>query len=181
MLLNAPQATLLLVDIQQRLLPAMAEPQQVVAKAKILLAAARQLNLPVTVSEQYPKGLGRTASDLAVEPNETMEKLSFSCWRDKALKSRFIDFHEHGRALVIVAGLEAHVCVLQTCLDLVNSGFGVFAVADAMSSRHPDSVTLAFERMRHAGVIVLNTEMAVFELLSVAGTPIFKALSGLIR
>jgi nicotinamidase-related amidase len=181
MLMRSPQASLLLVDVQERLLPAMADPYDIVANAKILLAAARQLALPVTVSEQYRKGLGCTVQALSTPSDEVFEKLSFSCWRDKPLKARFIDFHEHGRPLVIVAGIEAHVCVLQSAIDLANAGFGVFAVADAMASRTPASHALALDRMRQAGVEVVNTEMVVFELLEKAGTAEFKALSALIK
>ena len=181
MLISAAKSSLLLIDIQDRLLPAMSAPDQVIAKSQILLQAALTLNLPVTISEQYPKGLGSTATALQTNTATTFEKLSFSCWRDDALKTHFINLHETGRPLVIVAGIEAHVCVLQTCIDLANAGFGVFAVADAMSSRKPVSAALAFERMRSAGVEIVNTEMMVFELLERAGTTEFKALSGLIR
>jgi nicotinamidase-related amidase len=181
MLLDASKASLLLVDIQERLLPAMATPEQVVAKSQILMQAAQSLGLPIAVSEQYPKGLGHTVAELQSNDAATFEKLTFSCWRDDALKKHFINLHEKGRPLVVVAGIEAHVCVLQTCIDMSNAGFGVFAVADAMSSRKPESATLAFERMRAAGVEVINTEMALFELLERAGTPEFKTLSGLIK
>lgn len=181
MLLSATKSSLLLIDIQDRLLPAMMNPDQVIAKSQILLQAAQTLNLPITISEQYPKGLGPTVQSLQSPSASTFEKLSFSCWRDDALKTHFINFHETGRPLVIVAGIEAHVCVLQTAIDLANAGFGVFAVADAMSSRKPESATLAFERMRSAGVEIVNTEMVVFELLERAGTAEFKVFSGLIR
>jgi nicotinamidase-related amidase len=182
MLLEALKSSLLLIDIQERLLPAMVEPERVLAKAKILVTAARELGLPITVSEQFPKGLGGTVPDLVVgKAATTFEKLSFSCWRDSVMKSRFIELHETGRPLVVVAGIEAHVCVLQSCIDLHNAGFGVFAVADAMSSRAQSSADLAFSRMRQAGVEVINTEMAVFELLGHAGTSIFKSLSALIK
>jgi hypothetical protein len=181
MLLSASKSSLLLIDIQDRLLPAMANPDQVVAKSQILLQAAETLGLPITISEQYPKGLGHTVTALQTNTAKTFEKLSFSCWRDEALKAHLINLHETTRPLVIVAGIEAHVCVMQTCIDLANAGFGVFAVADAMSSRKPESATLAFDRMRDTGVLVVNTEMVVFELLERAGTAEFKALSGLIR
>jgi Isochorismatase family len=181
MLLSAPKSSLLLIDIQDRLLPAMANPDQVIAKSKILLQAAETLGLPVTISEQYPKGLGHTVAALQSKTATTFEKLSFSCWRDGALKTHLIGLHETSRPLVIVAGIEAHVCVMQTCIDLANAGFGVFAVADAMSSRKPESAALALERMRADDVQVVNTEMVVFELLEKAGTPEFKALNGLIR
>jgi nicotinamidase-related amidase len=181
MLLEASKSSLLLIDIQERLLPAMAGPEQVVAKSAILLNAAQELSLPVTISEQYPKGLGHTVPELHGNEAVVMEKLTFSCWRDDDLKSRLINLHETGRPLVIVAGIEAHVCVLQTCVDLANAGFGVFAVADAMSSRKLQSADMAFDRMRAAGVEIVNTEMVVFELLERAGTPAFKHLSQLIK
>ena len=181
MLLSAPKSSLLLIDIQDRLLSAMSNPDQVIAKSQILLQAAETLGLPVTMSEQYPKGLGHTVAALKTNTATIFEKLSFSCWRDGALKTHFINLHETGRPLVIVAGIEAHVCVMQTCIDLANAGFGVFAVADAMSSRKPESAALAFERMRDNDVQVVNTEMVVFELLERAGTPHFKSLSALIK
>jgi nicotinamidase-related amidase len=181
MLLSANHSSLLLVDIQDRLLPAMAVADQVVAKSAILLKAARELALPITVSEQYPKGLGHTVADLQDNDAMVMEKLHFSCWRDEAMRAHFIKLHDGGRPQVIVAGIEAHVCVLQTCIDMAMAGFGVFAVADAMSSRKPESVELAIQRMRAADVQVVNTEMVVFELLEKAGTAEFKGLSGLIR
>jgi nicotinamidase-related amidase len=181
MLLEARKASLLLVDVQERLLPAMPDPETVMAKCSILLKAAAALAVPVTISEQYPKGLGPTVTGLVPDHAVVMEKLAFSCWRDGALKEHFIKHHDSGRPLVIVAGVEAHVCVLQTCIDLSNAGFGVFAVADAMSSRKPESAALAFDRMRAVGIEVVNTEMVVFELLERAGTAEFKALSGLIR
>lgn len=181
MLLDAAKSSLLVIDVQERLLPVMADPDRVVSKATILLRTARELGVPICISEQYPKGLGRTVPELAANDAAVFEKLSFSCWRDKAIKNHFISLHETGRPQVIVAGIEAHVCVLQTCIDLANAGFGVFAVADAMSSRTTTSADLALNRMRHAGVEVVNTEMAVFELLEKAGTLQFKTISPLIK
>ncbi len=181
MLLESSKASLLLIDIQERLLPAMAAPEQVVAQSTILQMAAKTLDLPVTISEQYSKGLGPTVQKLVDNNATVFEKLSFSCWRDDRMKQHFIQLHENGRPLVIVAGIEAHVCVMQTCIDLCNAGFGVFAVADAMASRKTASADLAIERMSAAGVSIVNTEMVVFELLERAGTPAFKSLSQLIK
>jgi nicotinamidase-related amidase len=181
MLLDAVKSSLLIVDVQDKLLPAVLEPGRVVARAQILIQVANELQIPVTVSEQYSKGLGHTVSELETNSASVFEKLSFSCWRDEAMKAHFIKLHEAGRPLVILAGIEAHVCVMQTAIDLNNAGFGVFAVADAMSSRKSESADLAFERMRGADIQVINTEMAVFELLEKAGTVEFKTLSALIR
>ena len=183
MLIDAEKSTLLIIDMQERLLPAMHEPLVVERRCGILLKAARALDLPVIVSEQYPKGLGHTVPGLRADIGNApvFEKLAFSCWRDTALKSHLIGHHDGGRPLAIVAGIEAHVCVLQTCIDLANAGFGVFAVADAMASRLTASANLAGDRLRQSGVQMVNTEMAIFELLGRAGTAEFKQLSALIR
>ena len=181
MLLDALKSSLLIVDVQERLLPAVQEPERIASRCQILLKAAEVLDIPVTISEQYPKGLGRTMPELASNTAKIFEKITFSCWRDQAMRKHFIELHERERPLIIVAGIEAHVCVLQSCIDLYNAGFGVFAVADAMSSRKPESATFAFDRLRGAGIQVINTEMAIFELMEKAGTSVFKTLSALIK
>jgi nicotinamidase-related amidase len=181
MLLDAGKSSLLVIDMQERLLPAMAESTRVLAKTSILMTAARELGLPVTMSEQYPNGLGHTVPELQSNEAKVFEKLSFSCWRDQPFRRHFIELHEGGRPLVIVAGIEAHVCVLQTAADMAHAGFGVYVVVDAVSSRAPESAALAQERLRHDGVEIVNTEMVLFELLRQAGTPQFKALSALIK
>jgi nicotinamidase-related amidase len=181
MLISAANSSLLIVDVQDRLLPAMVAQEQVLTNTKILLKAAEVLSVPVTISEQYPKGLGKTVAALASHEAHVMEKTSFSCWRDPAMKEHFIRYHDQGRPLVIVAGLEAHVCVLQSCIDLATMGFVVFAVVDAMSSRRSESVSLALTRMRSSGIQTVNTEMVIFELLEKAGTAAFKSLSALIK
>lgn len=181
MLLEAKKSSLLVVDVQERLLPAMADPAGVVTRTHILMQAAHALDVPITVSEQYPKGLGPTVTELRDNRAEVIEKTAFSCWREAALKQHLIDLHEQERPLVVIAGIESHVCVLQTALDLRGAGFGVFVVADAVSSRTTTSVALALERMRDSGVQVVSSEMVVFEWLERAGSPEFKALSALIR
>ena len=183
MLIDVKKTSLLLIDVQERLLPAMAAPDDVLKRCAILLKVAKALDVPVTVSEQYPKGLGHTVPELKAEIGNApvFEKLAFSCWKDAAIRDHLIAHHEAERPLVILAGIEAHVCVLQTAADLSAAGFGVFAVADAMSSRNPASQVLALDRMRQSGVSVVNTEMVVFELLGRAGTAEFKALSALVR
>ena len=183
MLLDASKSSLLIVDVQERLLPAMALGNSVTEKSTILLKAAKALGLPVAVSEQYPKGLGNTVETLIQDIGNApvFEKSSFSCWRDDGLRRHFTGHHDGGRPQVIIAGIEAHVCVAQTAIDMAQAGFGVFVVADAVSSRAEASVLLALTRMGQSGVDVINTEMAVFELLGKAGTPEFKVLSALIK
>lgn len=180
MLIEIEKAQFLLIDIQERLLPAMAAPERALKNAIILAKAARMLDLPITVSEQYPKGLGHMVGPLKAEIGNTPvdEKLEFSCWKNAALRERI---KQHGRKQMIIAGIEAHVCVLQTAMDLKAAGYQVFAVADAMSSRAEPSADHAFDRMRQADIAVVTTEMVVFEALGAAGTPEFKQLSALIR
>lgn len=183
MLIDSAKSSLLLVDMQERLLPAMASSEVALRKCAILVAAAKALGVPLAVSEQYPKGLGHTVPEIRDQTGNApvFEKMAFSCWRDEAMKRHLIAQHDGGRPQVIIGGIEAHVCVLQTAIDMAQAGFAVFVVADATSSRAPESAALAFDRMRVAGVAVVNAEMAVFELLGRAGTAEFKAVSGLIK
>ena len=183
MLIDSSKSSLLIVDVQERLLPVMAQGNSVVARSKILLKAAKTLDVPIAVSEQYPKGLGHTVEILNQEIGNApvFAKSAFSCWRDKALRKHLTAHHDGGRPQVIIAGIEAHVCVAQTAIDMAQAGFGVFVVADAVSSRAESSMALALSRMGQSGVEVINAEMAVFELLGKAGTPEFKALSVLIE
>ena len=183
MLIDTRMSFLLMVDMQERLLAAMSGAEAAERGCALLLKAARIMGLPVLASEQYSKGLGRTVHTLREELGNApiLEKIEFSCWRNEALKAELIRLHEGGRPQAILAGIEAHVCLLQTALDLATAGFSVFAVADAMASRNPHSVALAQGRMTQAGVAVANAEMVVFELLGRAGTAEFKALSALVR
>lgn len=180
MLMDAKTASLLIVDIQENLAPVMAEPRQVLRNASLLLQAAARLAVPVTISEQYPKGLGHTMGELlALAPQGVVcEKLHFSCAAEPAMLSRLQGF---ARPQVVVAGIEAHVCVLQTCLGLKEQGFDVFVVADACSSRKQANHDLAMARLAAAGVSVVSTEMVVFEWLHVAGTDSFKDLIKLVK
>ncbi len=183
MLIDASKSFLLVIDMQERLLPVMAGAAEVERRALIVIKAAKSLNVPVLASEQYPKGLGPTVPSVkaAIGNADVFEKLSFSCWRDEAFKKHLTGLHEGGRPQAIIAGIESHVCVLQTAVDLAQAGFAVFAVADALSSRAVSSFELARERMRQEGVGLVNTEMVIFELLGKAGSAEFKELSGLIK
>lgn len=180
MLLRADRSALLIIDVQQKLAPATHDPASVVNNCAILMRAAQRLNVPVLLSEQYPKGLGATVPELAALTNgeNILTKLHFSCAADAAYRRRFDAL---GRKQAVVAGMEAHVCVLQTAMDLQASGTDVYVVGDAVTSRSPDTKALAISRMHHAGINVLTTEMVVFEWLHKAGTPEFKELSGLIK
>ena len=180
MLLDAARSVLLLIDIQARLAPAVAESEQVIARTRIVIEAARRLAVPVLVSEQYPQGLGHTIEALLPLPDgaEVIAKTAFSAAREPHFMSvlRALD-----RPQLVVCGMETHVCVLQTALDLAGQGFAVHVVADAVGSRHQARRELGLARMRHAGCTIVDSEMVVFEWLGAAGSDEFRALSRLIR
>lgn len=177
MLLQAKSSVLLVVDIQARLLPAMAEPDFVTANTAKLVAAAKRLAIPVLVSEQYPKGLGPTVESLA-GAGTVLAKMSFSCAADPGIAAHLESL---GRRQVVLCGIESHVCVLQTALGLKAKGYEVAVVWDAVSSRKLADKELAADRLRRNDVELVGTEMAIFEWLGVAGTPAFKELSALIK
>jgi len=173
-------AALAVIDIQERLLPMIFEGERVVRNTVRLIKGARVLGIPVLVTEQYKKGLGATTPAIAaeIEGLTQMEKIAFSACGaagfEQALKKKKVSD-------VILCGIEAHVCVSQTCLDLLDKGFRVFVVVDAMSSRTTDNHFIAVERMRDAGGVVVSTEMVLFELLEKAGTDEFKQILALVK
>ncbi|MGF1641127.1 MAG: hydrolase [Rhodospirillales bacterium] len=180
MLIGAETSCLLVVDIQERLLGAMADPQSVVRNTTVLLKAAAELGVPVLASEQYRRGLGATVPEVAalVAPDRVVEKMHFSCFGDEGFARRF---REIAKPQVVVAGIEAHVCVLQTAEQAVDAGLRVFVVADATSSRTVANHSTALERLRAGGAEIVTTEMVAFEWLARAGTPAFKRISALIK
>lgn len=176
MLMRAEASCLLVVDLQERLLPAIYQADQVVANGMWLIRIAQRLEVPILVSEQYPKGLGRTVAAIREElPDDAfMEKIHFSCVADLACMRR-ID--QLDRNQMILIGTEAHVCVLQTALDLRYAGKEVYLVADGVSSRSPRDAELALERMRAEGVRIVSREMVAFEWLHQSATERFREIS----
>jgi len=178
--LTRTKAGLVVVDVQERLLPAMHEHQRVVQNTVRLMQGAAILQVPIFATEQYVKGLGRTVPEVAaaVPGFAPMEKLAFSACGAAgflpALKQKEV-------SEAILCGIEAHVCVTQTCLDLLDEGFRVFVVADAVSSRTPENYRFGLDRMRAAGAIIVSTEMVLFELLERAGTDEFKQVLNLVK
>jgi nicotinamidase-related amidase len=180
MLMKAQDSLLLIVDVQERLLPTIADARLVAQRCDILMRGAARLGLPVLVSEQYPKGIGPTIPELRALAAEgaVMEKLHFSCGEDDAMVGRIAAC---GRRQLVLAGIEAHVCVLQSALRFQERGYQVFVAADACSSRDPANARRAFRRMAANGVEVVSTEMVLFEWLHRAGTPEFKDVIQLIK
>jgi nicotinamidase-related amidase len=183
-LIEAGATHLLVIDVQERLLPTMAEPDRVVANAARLIGAARRLGVPTTVSEQYPKGIGATVAPLREALGAeafVAAKMSFSCLREPALAERLRQAAAGGRRQVLICGIEAHVCVLQSAIEIAELGLSVFVATDAISSRAPHSKEIALRRMERAGVTLTTTEMAIFEWLRVAGGADFKAILPLLK
>jgi nicotinamidase-related amidase len=188
MLLQRERSQILMVDVQERLLPAMAQAAQVAANGARLLEGARLLAIPVLVSEQYPQGLGRTVPELAqmAPANAVYEKLEFSCYANPGLRAALSGGDAEATSAragrqTILFGIEAHVCVLQTALEMAEAQCDVTVVADAVSSRSDHSKAVAMQRLQAAGVRLATTEMVLFEWLRQAGSPEFKAVSRLIR
>ncbi|MBK8508828.1 MAG: hydrolase [Candidatus Competibacter sp.] len=176
MLMKAETSCLLVVDFQERLMPAIHQADQVVANGVWLIQIARRLDVPVLASEQYPRGLGHTVSAIRelLPEDAFVEKTHFSCAAELDCMRR-IDLLD--RPQVVLVGAEAHVCVLQTALGLRMAGKDVYLVADGVSSRSPTDVQLALERMRAEGVRIVSREMVAFEWLHQAGTESFRAIS----
>lgn len=173
-LARAADCVLVVIDIQERLAVAMPWRDSMVRATGILLEAASRLQVPVVVTEQYPKGLGPTAADVASKIPEGATRIEKTCFSaGPALHLT--------RPQVVIAGMEAHVCVLQTALELVAAGREVFVAADAVCSRTEANYSNAIARMQGAGVMVTNTESVIFEWLRDASHEQFRALSRLIR
>lgn len=180
MLLSKDDSVLVVVDMQEKLLPAMDAPEGILRAQSILLEAARRLGVPRLVTEQYPKGLGDTVVDLqpALAGDPVFEKTAFSCLGAEGFAGALA---ATGRKQVVLVGIETHVCVLQTAIELLAEGYAVHVVADAVSSRTVRNRDLGLARLAAAGVVLPSMESVVFEWLRVAGGEDFKALSKRLR
>ncbi|MEI6682061.1 MAG: hydrolase [Bacteroidota bacterium] len=174
------KTALLVIDFQEKIFPAIAENETLLRNVPILIEGAKALGLPIFVTEQYVKGLGPTIPGFkallaGIEP---IEKASFSCCDE----SRFMmELASSGKDHIIVTGIESHVCVLQTVIDLVQNGYHPIVVEDCISSRKPNDKLIAIERMRKEGVIITTYEAILFELLRYSGGETFKAISKLVK
>lgn len=174
------QSQLVIVDMQTKLSSVMSDHiTGVIKNCAILLQSAALLEIPSIFTEQYPKGLGPTLPELYpyAAGKKVVEKTTFSCCGDPAFNRQLLGDHTQ----VILAGMEAHICVLQTALDLIAQGKTVFVLEDAVISRNPENKRNALNRMREAGVIISNTESLVFEWLGTAEGDAFKKISQLVR
>ncbi len=178
--LKREDTVLVVIDLQERLMNAMKDREKVYKNTNLLLSTAKEFNIPVILSEQYPRGLGPTVAVIKENlPADYiyLEKLSFSLCG----AGLFEMLTEIGKNTIIVCGSETHVCVFQTVRDLVDAGYNVHLVRDAVCSRFDENYENSLNLMSELGTVVSNTETVVFDLLEVAGTKEFKAISPLIK
>lgn len=170
----------LVIDIQEKLFPHMHKHEELLRRTSILLEGLKVLQIPTLLTEQYPKGLGYTVEPIStlLEKPEAYEKMAFSCCVEPEFMKHLFALE---RSTVIVCGIEAHVCVLQTVLDLIEHGMVPVLVEDCISSRNPEDKRVAVERMRSEGALISTSESVLFEMTKVAGTEEFKAISRLVK
>ncbi len=180
-LIGRGESQLLVIDVQEKLLPAIPVREQLIANCRKLIEAAKLFGVPVSATEQYPKGLGPTVPELRelVDGLAIPDKVCFSA--AECLGWGMAAEQADGRFQIVVAGMEAHVCVLQTVLDLLACGYQVFVAADAVASRDKLDWKFALRRLSASGAIITTTESVMFEWCAAAGSPEFKQLSNLVK
>lgn len=176
MLMQQNSSLLLIIDIQSKLAPYIHQASKVVNTTQWLVEVARQLEVPVRATEQYPKGIGATVAPLAklLQQGEVLQKMHFSALKEAEIKKHLQNL---GRKQIILVGTEAHVCCFQTANDLLEEGYDVYLVEDALGSRNPRDKELALERLKQSGAHIVSKEMVAFEWLEKAGTDTFKKVS----
>lgn len=173
MLIDRRQSRLLVVDLQEKLMPAIHDGENLLNNCRWMVQVANTMDVPVLASEQYPKGLGPTVEPIRslLRDEAFMEKHYFSCLSDDGCRNTLLDKHY---PQTVIIGTEAHVCVMQTALEMKESGQQVFVVEDCIGSRDPNNKHLAIERMRQAGITLVSREMVAFEWLRRAKTHVFR-------
>ncbi|PKM76477.1 MAG: hydrolase [Firmicutes bacterium HGW-Firmicutes-15] len=176
--LNKDDTVLIVIDFQEKLMKAMSKSEKVYKNTNLLLAAAEQMGIPVIVTEQYPKGLGATANEIKdnLKEYQYVDKMEFSAY--SGLKQILSDA---GRKTLLITGSETHVCVFQTTRDLLEDGYNVHVVKDAVCSRFKENYLNGLELMKDMGAVISNTETILFDLLKVAGSPEFKVISPMLK
>lgn len=178
MQMSAADTGLLVIDVQEKLMAKIPAADAVIRNIAFLIDSARLLGMPVAATEQYPKGLGPTVAELARRLPERPDKVAFSCC---AIPAVVEGFRRAARPKILLAGIETHVCVLQTALDLLALDFRVFVAADAVASRYAGDREFALRRLERAGAVLTTSETAVFEWVGGAGSPHFKEISRLVQ
>ncbi len=170
----------LLIDVQERLVPVMDKKEETVAESVRLIEGLKILEVPIMPLRQYPKGLGDYIPEIseALGEHEPSDKLTFSAYDAEELATR-VD--SYGKKNILIFGMETHICVQQTALDLLAKGYNVMIVTDCVTSRKPESTAIALRRMEAEGALLTTTESILFELLRAAGSESFKKISKLIK
>jgi nicotinamidase-related amidase len=176
--MSAGDTGLLVIDVQEKLLPFIPDAAALVRNVAFLIDAARLLDMPVQATEQYPRGLGPTVPELAGRLPERPDKVAFSSCAVPAVVEAF---HRGARPKVVLAGIETHVCVLHTALDLLALDFRVYVPADAVSARYRLDHDVALRRLEQAGAVLTTSEACAFEWVGGAGHPRFKVVSRLVQ
>jgi len=183
MRIKREETAALFVDLQERLIPAMHEGEEVVKRNVMLLEGLQVMGVPAVFLRQYPKGLGDIVPELREAAGEItpFDKLAYSAMKDEAIAAAFERLHARGVKNIIVTGVESHVCVLQSCVDLVEAGFRPVMVVDCVSSRNQFDKKIALKRAAQESVLLTTAESILFELCVTAGTDEFKAISKLVK
>ena len=179
-MLSRDHTALVLIDIQGKLASLMHEREALYRQLQILLQGAQILKLPILWLEQYPKGLGPTIPEVA-DLLSDQEPLAKTCFSACGLSAFQTQLRQSGRRQILLAGIESHICVYQTARDLLDSGYQVEVVADAVSSRTAENKELGLQKMASAGAQITAVEMCLFELLQAAGTAEFKQIAALVK
>jgi nicotinamidase-related amidase len=175
-LIEPGSTTLVVIDLQQKLVPAIHGHEEVLANTKKLLHLAKTLQIKALVTTQYRKGLGEIVPEIQeMIDGEPLDKVCFGCLGDDPFRSTLAQTVAPGSTLLL-AGVESHICVMQTALGALDSGYDVHVVSDAVSSRSPANHALGVQRMRDAGAVITSTEMAIYELLGNSSRPEFKQM-----
>jgi len=177
-LMNSNDSALLVVDLQAKLMPLIPNQERILWNTRRIIDGANILGVPIAATEQYPQGLGGTSEVIRPLLQEPHEKLAFSCAECGEI---FTSWKEDGRQKVLLVGIEAHVCVQQTALDLLGNGFAVYLATDAIGARHSVDYETALRRMESSGATITTTESVLFEWCDIAGTDSFKQISKLIQ
>ena len=177
-LMSRSDTGLLVVDMQEKLLKLIPGHERIIWNCRRLIDGAKVLGMPVAATEQYPQGLGPTTPELKQRLGEVPAKLAFSCGECSPI---FDEWQKQGIFKVLVCGIESHVCVQQTVLDLLGEVYRVYLAVDAIGARHAIDHDTAIRRMDSSGATITTTEAALFEWCEVAGTPEFKQISALVR
>ena len=180
MRIYAEDTAALIIDFQEKLVPAIANNEEVVAKAALFCAGLKELGVPMAITQQYTKGLGDTVAPIkeVVGEFEAMEKMSFSAMGCE----EFVAWVKaQGKKTILVCGVEAHICVLQSVIDLQAEGYQVYLVEDCIASRKPSDKETGIKRAMGEGALMTSAEAILFELTYISGTPVFKQISKLVK